>query len=115
MSARNRVGVSSGPPATHNFLIDFVRRADRVQYYDCAGLCSGGRGLHELSTALKICWTLSAPSNRISGEIAHGGYRGAVPIFGAHDHAQGNVVRVANARWRLTGGRLSSHQGVAGG
>ena len=63
----------------------------------------------------QICWTLSAPSNRISGEIAHGGYRGAVPIFGAHDRAQGNVVRVANARWRLTGGRLSSHQGVAGG
>src|SRR5262252_1754926 len=46
-------------------------------------------------------------------EISHGGYRGAVPVFGAHDRAQGYVVRDANARWRLTGGRLSSHQGVA--
>ena len=56
-------------PATHNFLIHFVRRADRVQYYDCAGVCSAGRSLRELSTALKICWTLSAPSNRINGKF----------------------------------------------
>ncbi|MBV8288085.1 MAG: hypothetical protein JOZ35_14310 [Hyphomicrobiales bacterium] len=69
-------------PATHNFFIHFVRRADRVQYYDCTGLCSAGRGLRELSAALKICWTLPAPSNRIGGEIAHGGYRGAVPYSG---------------------------------
>ena len=60
------------PPATHDLLIHFVRRADRWQYYDCAALCSAGRSLRELSTALKICWTLSAPSNRISGKILHG-------------------------------------------
>jgi len=41
--------------------------------------------------------------------------RRIVPVFGAHDRAQGYVVRDANARWRLTGGRLSSHQGVAVG
>jgi hypothetical protein len=41
----------------------------------------------------------------------------AVPVrvFRAHDRAQGNVLRDADARWRLTGGRLSSHQGIAGG
>jgi hypothetical protein len=41
----------------------------------------------------------------------------AVPVhvFRARDRAQGNVVRDADARWRLTGGRLSSHQGIAGG
>src|SRR6516164_946138 len=60
------------PAATHDLLIHFVRRADRRQYYDCAALCSAGRSLRELSTALKICWTLSAPSNRISGKILHG-------------------------------------------
>src|SRR5262249_17248966 len=44
------------PAATHDLLIHFVRRADRLQYYDCAALCSTGRSLRELSTALKICW-----------------------------------------------------------
>src|SRR6266566_1420576 len=44
--------------------------ADRLQYYDCVALCSAGRSLRELSTALRICWTLSAPSNRINGKIS---------------------------------------------
>src|SRR5262249_41590317 len=39
-----------------------------------------GRSLRELSTALRIHWTLWAPSNRISGKILHSGYRRA----GAH-------------------------------
>ena len=41
----------------------------------------------------------------------------AVPVhvFRAREGAQGNVVHDADARWRLTGGRLSSHQGIAGG
>lgn len=38
-----------------------------------------------------------------------------VHVFRAREHAQGNVVRDADARWRLTDGRLSSHQGIAGG
>jgi hypothetical protein len=42
--------------------------------------CSAGQSLRELSTALKICWTLVPPSNRISGKISHGGCRRA----GAH-------------------------------
>src|SRR5262249_11916087 len=54
----------------HNLLVPFVDCADRLQYYDWAALCSAGRGLRELSTALKICWTLSAPSNRINGKIS---------------------------------------------
>ena len=34
-----------------------------------------------------------------------------VPIFRAHDRAQGNVV-CTNARWRSAGGCLSYHQGA---
>jgi hypothetical protein len=67
------------PAATHDLLIHFVRRADRLEYYDCAALSSAGRSLRKLSTALKICWTLSAPSTRISGKILHGAYRRAGP------------------------------------
>src|SRR5262245_49825097 len=104
------------PAATHDLLIHFVRRADRLQYYDCAALSSAGRSLRELSTALKICWTLSAPSTRISGKILHGAHTAVpAPMFSAHDRVQGNVVRDANARRRLIGERLFSHQGVAGG
>src|ERR1700757_5334408 len=68
MSAHNRVGVQattgdtwSSHPLRHG--------AHRLQYYDCAALCGAGRGVRELSTALKICWTLSAPSNRINGKF----------------------------------------------
>jgi len=52
-----------------DLLIHFVHGAHRLQYYDSAGLCSAGRDPRELSTALKICWTLSAPSNRINGKF----------------------------------------------
>jgi hypothetical protein len=65
----HRVGVSSDHRRKKNLLIDFVHGAHRLQYYDGAGLCSAGRGPRELSTALKICWTLSAPSNRINGKF----------------------------------------------
>lgn len=65
----HRVGVSSDHRRKKNLLIDFVHGAHRSQYYDCAGLCSAGPGPRELSTALKICWTLSAPSNRINGKF----------------------------------------------
>ena len=82
------------PAATHDLLIHFVRRADRLQYYDCAALCSTGRSLRELSTALKICWTLSAPSNRISGKILHGAYRRA----GAHVQGARSCVRQCRTR-----------------
>ena len=82
------------PAATHDLLIHFVRRADRLQYYDCAALCSTGRSLRELSTALKICWTLSAPSNRISGKILHGAYRRA----GAHVQGARSFVRQCRTR-----------------
>jgi len=46
--------------ATHNLLMHFVHGADRLQYYDCAALGSVGQRLRELSTALKIRWTLPA-------------------------------------------------------
>ena len=82
------------PAATHDLLIRFVRRADRLQYYDCAALCSAGRSSRELSTALKICWTLSAPSNRISGKILHGAYRRA----GAHVQGARSCVRQCRTR-----------------
>ena len=65
------------PPATHDLLIHFVHGAHRLQYYDCAALCSAGRGVRELSTALKIRWTLSAPSTRINGKFRQGGIRRA--------------------------------------
>ena len=65
------------PPATLGLLIHFVHGAHRFQYYDCAAVCSTGRGARELSTALKICWTLSAPSNRIDGKFRQGGIRRA--------------------------------------
>ena len=65
----HRVGVSSDHRQKKDLLIHFVHGAHRLQYYDCAGLCSAGRGPRELSTALKICWTLSAPSNRINGKF----------------------------------------------
>jgi hypothetical protein len=97
------------PPATHNLLIHFVHRADRFQYYDSAALCSAGRGLCGLSTALRIHWTLWAPSNRISGKISQKRippcrcpYSGTIvpkPSFGC-----------ANARWPPNGGCLSHHQ-----
>src|SRR5262245_38841314 len=97
------------PPATHNLLIHFVHRADRFQYYDSAALCSAGRGLCGLSTALRIHWTLWAPSNRISGKISQKRippcrcpYSGTIvpkPSFGC-----------ANARWPPNGGCLSHHR-----
>ena len=87
-------------PATHNFLIRFVRRADRLQYYDGAAFFSTGRGLRELSTALKIRWTLWAPSNRISGKFCTADT--AVP---AHDCAQGKLhatqMRDGDGPWTL--------------
>ena len=65
------------PPATHDLAIYFVHGAHRLQYYGCAALCGTGRAVRELSTALKICWTLSAPSNRIDGKFRQGGIRRA--------------------------------------
>ena len=60
-------------PPTHDLVIHFVQG----EYYDCATLCSTGRGVRELSTALKIRWTLSAPSTRINGKFRQGGIRRA--------------------------------------
>src|SRR5262245_55222654 len=97
------------PPATHNLLIHFVHRADRLQYYDSAALCSAGRGLRELSTALRIHWTLWAPSNRISRKISQSGYRRV------GDRIEGTIAAkprfgCANARWRPNGGCSSLNQ-----
>src|SRR5262249_36580437 len=95
------------PPATHNLLIHFVHRADRFQYYDSAALCSAGRGLCGLSTALRIHRTLWAPSNRIQWEnfakadiaVSVSGTIVPKPSFGC-----------ANARWPPNGGCLSHHR-----
>src|SRR5262245_32097745 len=101
------------PPAKHNLLIHFVHRADRFQYYDSAALCSAGRGLCGLSTALRIHWTLWAPSNRISGKISTKADTAvSVPVF-RHDRAK---AKLWMRKCALTnGGCLSHHQQVAGG
>src|SRR5262249_61151511 len=65
----HRVGVSSDHRRKRILSSTSCTVRIELQYYDCAGLCSAGRGLRELSTALKICWTLSASSNRINGKF----------------------------------------------
>src|SRR5215510_10082447 len=100
------------PPATHNLLIDFVHRADRFQYYDSAALCSAGRGLCGLSTALRIHWTLWAPSNRISGKISQ---KRIPPCRCPHSGTIGQALDAQMRAGHRTADVCPTTNGVAGG